>query len=159
MKYLKGITNLIISIENAIQKYIHLKVNVEMCNEFLWADDENTLFFTPLMAEKSDKLWKEWIENTFNIEFDSIAAIYYFSFLHELGHKMTLNDVTDDEYDEGTELSNGDDYIAYWNCYREYIATKWAVDFCLKHQKEMENFSKTIYESLEKFYEINEITS
>lgn len=157
MKYLVGVTDLILSIEDAIQKYIHLKVNVDMCNEFLWADEENTLFFTPLMLEKSDALWKEWVENTFQIEFNSLSDMYYFSFLHELGHKMTLSDVTDDEYDEGTELSEGNDYIAYWNCYREYIATKWAVDFCLNHPREIENFAKAMFQNLKKFYEKNEI--
>lgn len=157
MKLLKGATDLIIAVQNAIQECIHLDVNVEICDSFLWADDENTLFFPLLMIEKSDALWKEWLEDTFEIEFSSLADIYYFSFLHELGHKMTLSDVTDDEYDEGDELSCGTDYVAYWNCYREYIATKWAVDFCLAYQKEMELFSKKVFTNLEKFYEKNEI--
>ena len=141
---LKGTIDLTSKIQKAIQKYIKLNVNVEICDAFLWADNENTLFFTPVTVDEDDKLWKQWIEEVFKIKFNNLTDMYYFSFLHELGHKMTLIDVTDEEYEEGDKLSNGYDHFAYWNCYREYIATKWAVDFCLTHQKEMVNFCEEV---------------
>ena len=157
MSSLKGYFELEQSIQQAILQELQMSVNVELYDEFLWTNEENTLSFCPWTDENTDKLWQEWIEKTFNVQFHDFSDIFYFSFLHELGHKMTLKFVSKKEYKKGMKLQQKEELIPYWSCYREYIATKWAVDFCLNHWQQFENFSKIVFEALQQFYKINSV--
>ena len=156
MDKLKGTERLSRKIQASIQHNIGLIVKTEIDNAFLWYHAENTLCFTPYTFEEIDKNWSSWINETFKTDFP-YCSIYYLSFLHELGHKITLPNVTDEEFFEGQDLAKSKNHVAYWSCYREYIATKWAVDFILNHEQEFENFAFEVEKALRQFYKINNI--
>ena len=143
-------------ISQAIQKALGLKVTCRIDLEFAWYDEDNILTFPPYWYdEEIDYIWADWIKKIFNVEVDHDFC-YYLSFLHELGHKITLKNITDEEYYEADRLLQ-DEQEKYYSSKREYVATAWAIRLLINQPEKVEVFHRMIWNALNDYYERNNI--
>ena len=161
MKKLKGTKDLSKRIQKHIKKITGIKVNIDCGTYFCWCHNSNTLYFIPWAEPDIDNLWIEWINKNFDCNLIPYHG-YFISFLHELGHKMTLDNCSEYEKLKAEHLQEKEDenfknLIPYWNCYREYIATEWAVNFILNHPHKFNMFMEEISKAVRHYYKINKI--
>lgn len=121
-------------------------------------DDENTIFYTVLMKNKADEAFKNFVKEEFNIDG---VDIFTLSLLHEVGHIMTQNYLTDSEDSYCNEvkemLSKQPKWTPsignyYWHLADELMATQWACDYIHNNRKEVLHFDNLIKKELKRFY-------
>lgn len=143
-------------VSDIIHNVFKLDVDCVIDNEFYYDGYENILGFPPYYFKEEKNInyhWKPWLENTFNIELE-FWQLFPLSFLHELGHKITLKNISDDEYAQAMLV---DDEIQYYCTKREYVATAWAIRLCLHHADLINEFCAQLNEAFARFYERNEV--
>lgn len=75
------------------------------------------------------------------------------SFLHELGHIVTWDNMIDDSAERAAFFEGDDDYetnMKYFNLYNERLATDWAGTFITENLPYVRNFEAKIIRKLEK---------
>jgi len=82
-----------------------------------------------------------------------------YSLLHELGHFITLKQLSEKQYDKCNfeigclaiaDLSEHDFYTKYWKVKSEKLANKWLVDFSNSHPKKCQELEDIIFQSLKR---------
>lgn len=142
-------------ISTIINNAFNLQVDCEVGTEFAWYNEDNVLTFPPYwIDETTDYTWAEWIEKHFGVLVDHDFC-YYLSFLHELGHKITLKDISEPEYNHAEDIT---DLNEYFNTKREYKATEWAIKMLIHQEKAVNAFWEQTSKALQDFYIRNEIS-
>lgn len=122
-------------------------------SDFFYDIVEERVYFTILVSERSDRLFKQYIKNTFNFD---VPNIFMMSLLHEIGHAETLENISMKQYkkdhqtknkleEELDKLSTDDPnydivYSKYFDIGFEKVATEWAVNYYKSHKSEIANF-------------------
>ena len=120
-----------------------------MGTEFSYMTASNTITYTLVITEKSDKAFKEFTDSLFpNIKADT----FLWSTLHELGHHETEDDFDDDEWEEymrrtSSEISDEE----YFNLPIEFAATAWAGYYIESHTEEVARLWNDLTAAIKKF--------
>lgn len=144
-------------ISDIILKVFNLDVDCHVDNSFYYNVTDNILGFMPYWYNEDkiiDYNWQQWIQDTFNVEF-AFWQVYPISFLHELGHKITMPHLTEDEIEKPYLI---EDDLQYYNTKREYVATAWAIRMCLHHADWLIEFCADLDKALQEFYLRHDIT-
>lgn len=99
-------------------------------------------FFTDVVSQRQDKYFIEFFEKELNCK--PIDIIIY-SIFHELGHKMTISQFDELQFDsylsKVDEIEEMDDTkeknFLYFNLPLERVASEWARDFINSHYEEI----------------------
>ena len=143
-------------VADAIKTVFNLDVNCKIDTEYAFYEDDNVLTFPPYFFDEEENIsyrWREWIQHIFNIEFEFWVTIPL-SFLHELGHKITLKHITNEEYEKAGKVENE---FQYYSTKREYVATAWAIRVCLHHPDLVDEFCTKLDKAFQEFYARNDI--
>ena len=135
-------------------------------SDFYYDPEEERVYFTVLMTEKSDRLFKQYILNEFSF---CPPSIFMMSILHEIGHAFTYYDLPieviiedNKEKKQIEELYNlyeqDETYLRYFDLKMERVATEWAVKYYKEHEKEVGDFFLKFVNALNKEYKRLELT-
>lgn len=100
--------------------------------EFAYYDEAQIMTFT-FTRYDDDIDFINHIEQTYEIE-DFEPWYFIFSVLHEIGHHMTLNQMTEEEYQSDLlirQLITNNE--AYFNLKAEQLANDWAINYLSEH--------------------------
>lgn len=134
---------------------------VYMSDGFYYADD--FVYFTPFETAELATLHRNWIKKHFNVSI-SEDMYFLFSLLHEVGHHLTIDFLTDEELKEEMffrkMLTLCDEPIqtlneAYFNLSAELYATEWALWYIENNIKWCNKMQNKIAEALRHFGNIN----
>lgn len=129
-------------------------------SDFFYDAEEERVYFSILSAERSERLFKEYILKTFNVNIENIFMI---SLLHEVGHHFTIYNFSAPELKKAhkekekieKELNKADNdltFSRYFDINIEKVATEWAINYYLSHQARCEKFFKAFSEKLHEEY-------
>ena len=118
--------------------------------DFAYYTNKNLItyaFFTP---EKNSKSFLKFCENLFpNIH----ADIFLWSFMHELAHHETEDDIEDEEWEEYEEkITHNISDEEYYNLIPERAATVWAGEYIQSHVDEVAELWNELQPAIENFY-------
>ena len=128
----------------------------DFSSDFSYDYEDDTVYFTIMVSERADRLFKQYISNEFHFDPPSIFMI---SLLHEVGHAYTLPFISKmiiesdhqakKEIEKQLEKDNSDDtYSKYFDLRIEKVATEWAVNYYKANRKRCDdfysNFAKTL---------------
>lgn len=138
---------------------INENISVEFDSDFYYDNDLETVFYTIVISERADRLFKQFVLDTFNYE---VKNVFLLSLLHEVGHYFTYYQFSSEElkkYRQKKKRIQKDKIVSDKNFYEyfalpnEEAATAWAVEYLRDHEKECANWWKKIQKELENFYE------
>lgn len=115
------------------------------------AEKGKHIYYSIVLSQKETK----WFCEDFVRRYPAAKGFDAFtlSFLHELGHIVTWDDMIDDA-DERMALAEKDsdfaNNLAYFNLYNERLATDWAGHFLTDNVAAMRMWERTILRKLEK---------
>lgn len=129
-------------------------------SDFFFDPEEDRVYFSIVLAERADRLYKQYIKQTFHIDINNIFMI---SLLHEVGHFYTLFTFSDDRIkadhamknliEEALSMDDSDEtYSLYFNLPIEKAATEWAVKYYTANQKRCDDFYKAFLITLQEEY-------
>lgn len=119
-----------------------------------------------LTLHDCDEAYSDFIYERFGYEDTDVFII---SLLHEVGHHMTDDDITQNVYDfcikekeriaEEIQHAHGADWTKlqyeYFQLPDEIMATAWAIDYAKKHPKKVRKMWKKCEKALHEFYDKN----
>lgn len=136
------------------------KPYVEPDSDFFYYYDSDRIGYSLLVSDRTQRLFPKYCEHNLGLQYKT--PIFILCFLHELGHYFTTDFFSGEEIDEYNEIKAdlGDtdsDFIAYFNIWDEYEASKWAVDYINTYPDKIKQLDLDLKKALDKFYEINGI--
>ncbi len=125
-------------------------------DEFAYFPATETLTYT-IFQFTTDKPFIELINKKYNV---NIAPFYFiFSLLHEIGHHITFDELTDEEMENELFartvipcLNENEQMEAYINLAAEDMATSWAIDYIDSHLKECWETQKRFMQIIDHIY-------
>lgn len=126
------------------------KVKCRLDGEFA-AEKGKRINYSIVLSQKETK----WFCEDFVRRYPAAKGLDAFtlSFLHELGHIVTWDDMIDDSKERATLFTAASDYesnIKYFNLYNERLATDWAGTFITENPTYVRDFEAHILRKLEK---------
>lgn len=129
-------------------------------SDFSYDPEDNRVYFSIIVAERSDRLFKQYVSTHFNFE---APSIFMLSLLHEVGHAYTLHTFSKLRLktaheakkiiEEALEMDDSDEiYSLYFDLSIEKVATAWAVDYYKANRKRCDDFYKAFLETLQEEY-------
>lgn len=146
------------NLEKKITKYLKkFKIHRAICsNEFFYS--QNNVYFT-IFDYKTNQNHINFINDAYQV---NITNWYFiFSLLHEVGHHMTVDQLTsDDIFFEFMMRQNFIPFLndndkrnnAYFNLPAEDLANKWAIDYIIDHERECWEFQEKCLKMIEHIY-------
>ena len=137
-------------------------------DEFECVFSEKAIGYTLIENLPHNNYYIEFVKRHFHYE--PVVPFMLFLF-HEIGHlytdNFTLNKYTEIKrnnlYEKMENLYTNDEQFKsyefeYFMLPDEIVATAWAIDYMRNHEKEVQKMWKEIYNALQKFYKLNNIT-
>lgn len=129
-------------------------------SDFSYDPEDNRVYFSIIVAERSDRLFKQYVSTYFNFE---APSIFMLSLLHEVGHAYTLHTFSKLRLEtaheakkiieEALEMDDCDEiYSLYFDLSIEKVATAWAVDYYKANRKRCDDFYKAFLTTLQEEY-------
>ena len=130
-------------------------------SDFFFDPEEDRVYFSIIVSERSDRLFKEYIKKEFHF---NVTNIFMISLLHEVGHFFTLRNFSKKKIKaaheekniiaEALEMDNSNDeiYSLYFDLDIEKAATEWAVKYYTANQKRCDDFYKAFLITLQEEY-------
>jgi len=151
---LKGVTE----INNYLTEWFTnhgFEVEAEMGDEFAVNLNDNTLFWAPYYNEDNAEIYLEEVQKDFpDLECNDVI----FGFFHEIGHVETEDLWTAKEWEEYDEfVSLCENIRDYFRHPIEWAATKWACEYILEHEEEIEQFWQDLVKLIKNFYDLNDV--
>lgn len=137
------------TLEKNITKFVRkFGVKRAFCtDEFAYYDDLHIITFTFAQYE-DDVEFINHIQDTYEIE-NLEPWFFVYCLLHEIGHHMTLNQLSESEYEQETIFRQViSDNQAYFNLKAEKLANDWAVDYLSNHTEDCWKFQRKCYSIL-----------
>ena len=165
---LKGIDTINNILNKFLQECGYDDIRVKEDTDFCYYPTSQIIGYSFLCSKQSNDLFLEFIQGLNPlVTFD----IFLWSFLHELGHHETYDDLEDEEimysYDMKALINaayvNDKEHIAmlskdYFNLPDEYAATMWAVNFANKNIDKLWALWQKLQPAIMNFYMCNNIT-
>lgn len=154
-------------INKSIEKFffIYGKVNVVCSTDFYYDFEKNEIGWSFLTVERQDQTFSDFFEKELSCP---ICNSFIYSIFHEYGHKMTLGDFSEADWDkyqlaldgiEGINDNNKKDY-EYYKLPIELAASQWAVNFIIAHYTEIVIWFETDFlPALNKLFEDDELAA
>lgn len=134
-------------------------INKVVCDkEFSYYPETNKISYT-IIQYTTDDLITQLINEKYKVNIEPFYFI--FSLLHEIGHHMTIDELTDEEWENdllcrqmvipyiGDEIGQGKAYI---NLTAEDLATSWAIDYIDSHLKECAQMQDRFVKIINHYY-------
>lgn len=130
-------------------------------SDFFYDHEEDRVYFSVLVSERADRLFKQYVWNHFH--FDP-PSIFMLSLLHEVGHHYTMDFFDENEIvsfrevkavlSEMLDACPDDDeiYSLYFDLEIEKVATNWAVTYYKHHFDRCQEFYLRFVNELRKQY-------
>lgn len=167
MVELKGLDKIEIILNSFLQKY---ECVAKFNTDFAYYPASNIITYTFCCSEISDMLFTEVINRLCP---EIHCDIFLWSFLHELGHHETIDDLEDDEitycFNEKRRIEQEQENCEnvkqkidiarqYYILPDELAATQWAVNYMRTHIAEMRTlWEEELKPAIINFYEINQV--
>lgn len=114
---------------------------------------ENKITYALAVSEKSNRAFMSRVRRLYP---DIKADVFLWSFLHEIGHIETADDLTDNEWQEVLAAKNCElSHEEYFELLDEYLATDWAANYMRKHEKEVAKFWCSVQQNIMDIYALN----
>lgn len=131
-------------------------IDSDFDSDFFYDPEDERVYFSIIISERSDRLFKEYIAKEFNFNVENTFLI---SLLHEVGHFYTLPLFSKEEmkksYRDKSKIEkalekNDDDatFSSYFDLDVEKVATKWAIEYYQTHTKRCDEFFKKFLRTL-----------
>lgn len=134
---------------NAASNYYGIKVNLGP--DFCCYPMGNELYYSLFVTEKCSKTFMDRVHKEYpDIEADE----FLWSLLHEVGHLITYDDITDEEWEmieRIKKIPNLSDEV-YYELTDEYMATQWAAYYMRDNSDYVERTWKKIREIILHIY-------
>ena len=154
---------ILISLVNDFLRPFRIKSDFD--SDFFYDPDEEKIYFSIIYSERSDELFKKYVEKKFDFK---IPSLFMISLLHEVGHFYTLNTFSKMEIvkdhlakniiekklkriNPNTEKYNKI-YSKYFDLKTERVATAWAVWYYKNNKTRCDNFYSVFSNALSKQY-------
>ena len=136
-------------------------VDSDFSSDFSYDPEDDRVYFSIIVAERSDRLFKQYVSTHFHFE---TPSIFMLSLLHEVGHAYTLHTFSKMRLktaheakkliEEALEIDNSDEiYSLYFDLSIEKVATAWAVDYYKANRKRCDDFYSRFLQTLKAEYE------
>lgn len=161
---LKGVRKL----ESKVNKFLApFNLKSKLGEDFAYFFDSELVQFSVELVNEIDEEYIDFIKNEFDY---NVPNMFLFSFLHEVGHHMTADELEEKDFEEDDALKfeiseniNTDNFheyaLKYFHCPTEYLANKWAIDYYRKHEKEVNRKGKEMLLAFRHFYKINRVVA
>lgn len=151
------------TLEKHVHKYLKkFGITRAICtNEFEYYPECNSVCFTIFQYDQDAELVKS-VNQKYDVQIDK--WFFVFCLLHEVGHKMTLPQLTEEEMHFEEVARNGllplliEDKdntkinALYFNLPAEDLANRWAIDYIDTHQEECWKFQQRCEKIIEHIY-------
>ena len=132
----------------------------DFSSDFSYDPNDDKVYFSIIVAERSDRLFKEYVSTHFHFE---TPSIFMLSLLHEVGHAYTLHTFSKmrlktaheakEIIEEALKMDNSDEiYSLYFDLSIEKVATAWAVDYYKANRKRCDDFYSKFLQVLKAEY-------
>ena len=136
-------------------------VDSDFSSDFSYDPEDDRVYFSIMVTERSDRLFKQYVSTHFHFE---TPSIFMLSLLHEVGHAYTLHTFSKmrletaheakEIIEEALEIDNSDEiYSLYFDLSIEKVATAWAVDYYKANRKRCDDFYSRFLQTLKAEYE------
>lgn len=136
-------------------------VDSDFSSDFSYDPEDDRVYFSIIVAERSDRLFKQYVSTHFHFE---TPSIFMLSLLHEVGHAYTLHTFSKMRLEtaheakkiieEALEMDDSDEiYSLYFDLSIEKVATAWAVDYYKANRKRCDDFYSRFLQTLKAEYE------
>lgn len=166
MAELKGLDKIEILLNSFLQEY---ECTVRLESDFAYYSASNVIAYSFCCSEVGDMLFTEVITHLCP---EIHCDIFLWSFLHELGHHETIDDLEDDEitycFNEKRRIEREQENCKnvkqkidiarqYFILPDELAATQWAVNYMRAHTEEMRVFWEELKPEIINFYKLNQV--
>lgn len=114
---------------------------------------ENRVTYALAVSEYGNKVFMNRVRRLYP---DITADVFLWSFLHEIGHIETADDLSDREWRMILMLKEHElSHEEYFELPDEYAATEWAANYMRKHEKEVAKFWCAVQQDIMDIYMLN----
>ena len=154
-------------LEKKIQKIVKEFVNADVFlnDNFCYYAETNTITFAPILMGDLEQIHVDWIMKKYERDYSDPFIYWLFSLLHEVGHAMTIEELTDEDWAFENEMREmlANDWIeddveichVYFTLPAEILATEWAIKTMDKNEVWTNKKLRKAYESFRHFYKKN----
>ena len=131
------------TLEKKITKFVRkFGIKRAYCKGDFMYFENGTVFFSITRIPRHHPDYVEFINNKYEINI--VPWFFIFSLLHEVGHHMTIPQLTEEQkmYEYTMRMMKDLDQKTYLNLPAEDLANKWAIDYITNHQQECWDFQK-----------------
>ena len=176
---LKGVENLNHICSQFVRQFVKdNSIYCEMGEDFAYyCSEENPphISYTVLDTPKIDDIFKEYLLKKYAIKFENDFDIFIFSFLHEIGHALTIYKIPDrilnrcsnhknylqryavNKHKKDTKKRWRKALFKYWELTDEKQANLIAVKIWKKYPEKVQEFKERITRALTVFYMVNQM--
>lgn len=133
----------------------------DFSSDFSYDPEDDRVYFSIMVTERSDRLFKQYVSTHFHFE---TPSIFMLSLLHEVGHAYTLHTFSKLRLktaheakkiiEEALKMDDSDEiYSLYFDLSIEKVATAWAVDYYKANRKRCDDFYSRFLQTLKAEYE------
>lgn len=124
-------------------------------NEFLYFPEDDEITYSFVYVQEVEKSWEQFfLDLGCRYELSS----FWTSFFHELGHSETISQLTKDELEYSAQRAVVANNAEYFELPREFIATKWAVNFINNEIDKVEELIDLLNPIIRNFFIVNDIS-
>lgn len=154
-------------LEKKIQKIVKefINANVFLHQDFCYYSETNTITFAPISMGELEQIHIDWIMKKYERDYSDPFIYWLFSLLHEIGHAMTIEELTDEDWAFENEMREilANDWIdddievshIYFTLPAEILATEWAIKTMDQNEIWTNKKLRKVYESFRHFYKKN----
>ena len=126
---------------------------------YCYPDERQRVYYSPIIVNECEASFKEMFRQ---LGLKEEIGIFTLSLLHEIGHCMTEEFLTKEEYDYSWEikheLEEGEDVtdekrFIYYALPDEHLASMWALEYINSHLKEVRHFDNLMKKNFKSFYD------
>lgn len=136
-------------------------VDSDFSNDFSYDPEDRRVYFSILVSERADRLFKKYVSTHFGF---GTPSIFMLSLLHEVGHSYTLDlfsktriakaHLAKEKIKEELKKNNSDEiYSQYFDLDIEKVATVWAVNYYRDNRTRCDAFYSRFEKALKAEYE------
>lgn len=148
-------------ITNILNKFLEpFEATAFAGTDFSYFYIDSSIEYTFVISERMDRLFMEYAKS---IGLKTKIDIFLLSFLHELGHHETLDEIDDDDEEysrlikENLNSDNDDNCKIYFALPDEKMATEWAINYINNNMDAIKNLWDQLQPAIMKFYAVNNI--
>ena len=128
--------------------------DVRLDTDFYCIPVSNRIGYTLIVPKANSVTFMDRVQRLYP---DINADEFLWSFLHEIGHIETYEDMTEKEIREVMRAKDCEDITdeEYYELLDEYLATEWAANYMRENQEEIAKFWKKVRKNIMYIYRAN----